>query len=82
MKLKFRFLLIIGFALGVAHGLAASEVRAAETSPSWKETWEKTTQGAKREGELRLYCSEDHVLLFAEFQKKYPDIKLVTVSAR
>ena len=78
MKLDSRFFLL---ALAFMFCLPASEVKAAEMA-SWKETWEKVTQGAKKEGELRLYCSDDYVAVFAEFQKKYPDIKLVTVSAR
>jgi iron(III) transport system substrate-binding protein len=83
MKLNFRSFLTIAFTVWTfAHNLLASQAGAAGTPAAWKETWEKVTQAAKREGELRLYCSEDYVLLFAEFQKKYPEIKLVTVSAR
>src|SRR5215475_1063144 len=79
MKPDLRFFLL---AVGLLLCLPNSEVRAAEVSGSWKDTWEKVTQGAKKEGELKLYCSDDYVAVFAEFQKKYPDIKLVTVSAR
>lgn len=48
----------------------------------WKEEWEKTREKAKREGQVVIHGAGDIDLLFREaFQRAYPDIKAVTVSA-
>lgn len=54
----------------------------AAQSDSWKADWDKTLQAAKKEGQLTLYGSADYELLFAEFNKKYSDIKVVGVYGR
>lgn len=48
----------------------------------WKEEWEKTVEGAKREGQVVLLNSDAYDLVFADFQKKYPEIKVVAGSGR
>jgi iron(III) transport system substrate-binding protein len=48
----------------------------------WKADWEKTVQAAKKEGQLVLYGSADYEMLFAEFHKKYPEIKVTGVYGR
>ena len=49
---------------------------------AWKADWEKTLQAAKKEGQLVLYGSPDFEVLFAEFHKKYPEIKVTGVFNR
>jgi len=49
---------------------------------AWKADWEKTVQAAKKEGQLVLYGSADFEALFAEFHKKYPEIKVIGVFGR
>ncbi len=49
---------------------------------AWKADWEKTLQAAKKEGQLVLYGSADFEKLFAEFHRKYPEIKVTGVFAR
>jgi len=52
---------------------------AAQTS--WQAEWEKTVEAAKAEGQLVIYGGSDYDTLFAEFQKKYPEIKVTSVIA-
>jgi iron(III) transport system substrate-binding protein len=47
-----------------------------------REEWEKVLRAAKQEGTLVLYTFPGQELVFQEFQKKFPDIKLVEVSVR
>ena len=49
---------------------------------AWKADWDKTVEAAKKEGRLVLYGSDDYEKLFAEFNKKYPEIKIVGVFGR
>jgi iron(III) transport system substrate-binding protein len=47
-----------------------------------KADWEKTLQAAKKEGQLVIYGSDDYERLYAEFHKKYPEIKITGVFGR
>src|ERR1700756_3436661 len=47
-----------------------------------REEWEKVLRAGKQEGMLVLYTFPGQELVFQEFQKKFPDIKLVEVSVR
>src|ERR1700745_3972313 len=47
-----------------------------------REEWEKVLRAAKQEGRVVLYTYPGQELVFQEFQKKFPDIKLVEVSVR
>jgi len=64
-------------------GLAAI-AGAAESKPSWQREWEKILDGAKKEGEVRLWGEQEitHPDIIAAFNKEYPSIKAVTVSGR
>ena len=55
---------------------------AAHAGPDWREGWEKTLRAAKQEGRLVIYTFPGQELLFQEFQKNFPDIRLVEVSVR
>ncbi len=57
---------------------------AAESKPSWQREWEKVLDGAKKEGEVRLWGEQEitHPDILAAFNKEYPFIKAVTVSGR
>jgi ABC-type Fe3+ transport system substrate-binding protein len=52
----------------------------AEVNPSWQAEWNRTVEAAKKEGHLVLYSGTGYPEIFAEFQKKYPEIKVVTGS--
>jgi iron(III) transport system substrate-binding protein len=49
---------------------------------AWKADWDKSVQAAKKEGQLVLYGSADFENLFAEFHKKYPEVKVTGVFGR
>jgi iron(III) transport system substrate-binding protein len=62
-----------------------TNICAAEPKPNWQAEWEKTVQGAKREGKLSLYLFQGEGELSAVaqlFQKKYPEINVTTVTGR
>ena len=61
--------------------LGSGDAHAAQAD-SWKADWDKTVEAAKKEGQLVLYGSADYEKLFAEFNKKYPEIKVVGVFGR
>ncbi|MGH7767449.1 MAG: hypothetical protein ACREQP_08345 [Candidatus Binatia bacterium] len=63
----------------------STNIYAAEPKPNWQSEWERTVQGAKKEGKLSLYLfqGEGELGAVAElFQKKYPEIKITTVTGR
>ena len=65
--------------------LALTEVAtAAEQKSAWQREWEKILDGAKKEGEVRLWGDQEitHPDIIAGFAKEYPFIKPVTVSGR
>ena len=57
---------------------------AAESKQSWQREWEKILEGAKKEGEVRLWGEQEitHPDIIAAFTKEFPFIKPVTVSGR
>jgi ABC-type Fe3+ transport system substrate-binding protein len=57
----------------------ATPLAAGETKPGASSTWENTVAAAKREGQLVFYGSDKYDLLFREFQKKFPEIKVGSV---
>jgi iron(III) transport system substrate-binding protein len=73
-KLSFTAVALVLF-MGVSSSIAAQ-------ADAWKADWEKTLQAAKKEGALVLYGSADFEPLFAEFNKKYPEIKVTGVYGR
>ncbi len=57
------------------------ELRAAER-PDKKAEWEKTLKAARAEGQVTVYgwSRDSHLQALTEFQKVYPEIKLVLIS--
>jgi len=51
-------------------------------SQDWKTEWERTATAAKKERQVVLAAGSDFPATFAEFQKKYPEIKVVFVPGR
>ena len=49
---------------------------------SWQVEWAKTVEAAKKEGQVTVYTSGAEAPRAIPFQKKYPQIKYVMVSAR
>lgn len=65
--------------LSLSIQLPGGPAHAGESKPAWQAEWEKTLQAAHQEGEVVLYGSQENSLLFQEFQKKYPQIKVTHV---
>ena len=65
-------LLIAAICLGAS--LWTGEARA------WQAEWEQTLAAAKKEGEVSFYGSQGYEKVFEVFQKKYPDIKVNSVT--
>lgn len=61
---------------------AATSLRAGEAQSGWQPEWERSLEGAKREGQVMIYSSDTYDLLFLEFHKKFPQIKVVSVLGR
>ena len=78
IALMFFLLAAIRFDLALTGSLAvATEVR-----PQWQQEWDKVLEGAKKEGRVVVAVTPLLQPVFAEFQKKYPEIKLVTIPGR
>lgn len=60
---------------------SVSVALAAQSKLAWQQEWEKTLDAAKKEGQVTVYISGYEAVL-PEFEKEFPDIKLVVVSAR
>lgn len=65
-----------------AFWLLLSVLPAVDGKADWKQEWEKTVEAANKEGQVVLLNSESFDAVFAEFQRKYPEIKVVTSSGR
>lgn len=50
-----------------------------QTKAAGQGEWERTLQGAKQEGQVTLYASQAYEDVFREFQKRFPEIKVVSV---
>ena len=53
-----------------------------EADPPGQAGWPNTLKKAQEEGKLHIYGSAKYDLLFAEFQKQYPQIKVVVTTTR
>lgn len=72
---------VFSFSLS-AHFLAGYILHAAETNPSLQNEWGHALKKAQEEGQLSVYGSSRYDLLFAEFQKQYPKIKVSVTTTR
>jgi hypothetical protein len=78
-----RFALIPSFLSILSVFLPQSLVLAAELKPAWQVDWDKTVKAAEQERELVIYMTQAFEPVFREtFQKKYPKIKVTTVTGR
>src|SRR5688572_15292451 len=56
---------------------------AAESKSTWQTDWDKTVKAAEQEGVVSIYMTQAFEPVFREaFQKKYPRIKVTTVTGR
>jgi iron(III) transport system substrate-binding protein len=71
--------LLIGAIAALLFGGSMSPIMAAS---DWREAWERLVAAAKQEERLVLYTFPGQELVFQEFQKSFPDIKIVEVTVR
>ena len=64
-----------------AMNLIPRRSQGAESKPAWQEEWEKTLEAARKEGQVTVYISGYEEVL-PEFQKEYPEIKVVPTTGR
>jgi iron(III) transport system substrate-binding protein len=62
------------------HFMGETAIGMDEAKPEWQAAWEKTLEAANREGQIFIYGTDTVEILFREFQKKYPQIKVTTMS--
>ena len=82
--LRYRKLIAVFTVFGVELLLSGALVRAAEPKPAGQLAWEKVVAAARAEGHVVVYGDSQgtHPDILAEFNRDYPDIKVVTVSGR
>ena len=74
-----------GMALSSAFLLSAclASARAGESKPAWETEWNATVEAAKKEGQITVYHTRGPFdKLFADFNKRYPGIKLSSATGR
>ena len=82
MSKRKRLSMAILYSLIVVIG-SLDPAQAAESRPPWQMDWEKTVKAAEEEGALVIYMTQAFEPVFREsFQKKFPKIKVTTVSGR
>ena len=62
--------------------LLFSAAPAAHAGSDWRDEWEKILRAGKQEGSLTIYTFPGQELVFQEFQKSFPGIKVVEVTVR
>lgn len=62
--------------------IALTGAALAAQDDAWKAEWGKTVEAAKKEGQVVIYGSADYEILYGEFHKKYPEIKITGVFGR
>jgi iron(III) transport system substrate-binding protein len=75
---------VIAFLLSIFETqLGQTQALAAEPKGAWQADWDKTVKAAEEERELVIYMTQAFEPVFREtFQKKYPKIKVTTVTGR
>ena len=79
VKYKIAILSLGFFYLIILMGMIRSNAVVAQT---WKTEWEKTLAAAKNEGKLVLYIGGGYDAALSAFRKRYPEIKVTTVTGR
>lgn len=54
-----------------------ASINAGVAKPQWQIEWEKTVEEAKKEGRVVIYCTSSLSAFAGEFEKDYPEIKVV-----
>ena len=64
--------------------LLATSIGFAAENPKWQTDWQRTIEGAKKEGQLSLYGGQEitHPDIIAAFSKEFPFVKVQSTSGR
>jgi iron(III) transport system substrate-binding protein len=62
--------------------LSPEAAATAQEKAGWKAVWEKTVEAAKKEGRVHIYFTVGSHLVTDEFEKLYPEIKVVRIIGR
>ncbi len=59
-------------------------ILSAQEIPGWRADWKRTVEAAKKEGRLNLYITraQSPIINSGVFQKRYPEIKILTIVGR
>jgi len=76
---QFRLLGVLGISLFMFCLMSVPLARG-QAQSSWKGEWEKTVAAAKKEGRVVIYHGSGTYDVFQSFQKKYPEIKFISVT--
>jgi ABC-type Fe3+ transport system substrate-binding protein len=79
-RIAHTLLLLAG--LGLYLALTGDVAAPAEVRPQWQQEWDKVHEGAKKEGRVVVAATPSVEMVFAEFEKKYPQIKVVFIAGR
>ncbi|HEX2928602.1 MAG TPA: extracellular solute-binding protein, partial [Candidatus Binatia bacterium] len=78
-----KFTRIAALVFGLLISLRPVLAHAGESKSPWEAEWNKTIEGAKKEGQLAIsHTRGPFEKVFAEFNKRYPEIKITSVSGR
>ena len=71
-------ILVLGFLSGGYRKLLAAE----PSKAAWQAEWEKTVKAAEQEGQLSFYSNGGTDGTLVDFQKRFPNIKVVLAPGR
>ena len=74
-----RMLRLLGWLALLASSVTSA---AAAPAPNWQSEWEKALEAAKKEGQVAVYTKAGYDGVFPAFQKKYPEIKVISVAGQ
>ena len=78
-----RYSYIAALSYGIIFWAWLTIAQAGEAKPTWETEWNETVEAAKKEGQVTIsHTRGPFDMLFAEFHKRYPGLKVVSVTGR
>ena len=78
-----RFFASVVFTCAFLLSAGLGSMQAGEAKPAWEREWEETVEAAKKEGQVTIYYTRGPFdKVYADFNKRNPAIKLVSVTGR
>ena len=84
MQTRTKRILLIGgiLVLGFLSGRYGKLLAAEPSKAAWQAEWEKTVKAAEQEGQLNFYSNGGTDGTLVDFQKRFPNIKVVLAPGR